>query len=171
MTRHRGSAHTETRLTFVALTVVAVSAGLYLALTTPASFGLTFDRASVIMDARPWAWTLGWVLFAVVVLVAALRRASILRGRGRPARSTTIRGAVWLWGSVVGSWVLVWAVWDLQMVDVLALEARGIGVSFNRVYALSGIVALILAPVWSVVSASSSDRTGLARNTRTGRHE
>ena len=153
---------TKERAAFIVVTVVGVGIGLYGALITPAAYGLTLARANALMDVRPWGWTIGWVLFAVVVLVIALWRASILRRQGRPPRPTMIRGVLWLWGSVAGSWFLVWAAWDMQMADVLRLEAIEGNRWITGIYALSGIVALLLAPVWSVISRFRSSRSASA---------
>jgi hypothetical protein len=157
------SSETKTRAAFIAVTIVGVGIGLYGAMVTPTFYGLTLARANALMDARPWAWTIGWVVFSTVVLVVALWRASILRRQGRPCLSTTIRGAVWLWGAVAGSWFLVWAAWDLQMSDVLALEAHRSGAPIAGVYALSGIIALLIAPVWSIISRATIGRKARVR--------
>lgn len=154
------SSQATTLVVFVAVTVLAVGIGLHGAMMTPAAYGLTLTRANEIMDARPWSWTLGWMLFAVVVLVVALGRASVLRRQGRPPRPTTIRGAVWVWGAIAGSWFLVWAAWDLQMADVLGLEVNDGGVPISGVYALSGMIALLIGLVWSVISRSTRGQRG-----------
>ncbi|WP_350352754.1 hypothetical protein ABS642_07025 [Microbacterium sp. A8/3-1] len=153
------STQARTLVAFIAVTLLAVGIGLFGAMRTPAAYGLTLTRANAIMDTRPWGWTVGWMLFAVGVLVVALWRASVLRRQGRPPVSTTIRGAVWLWGAIVGSWFLVRAVWDLQMADVLRLELKSGGLPIGGVYPLSGIVALLIAPVWSIVSRLTRGRS------------
>lgn len=153
------SSRAKTLGVLFAVSVVAVGIGLYGAMMTPAAYGLTLNRASVLMDGRPWGWTLGWILFAAVVLAVALGRASILRRQGRLSRLATIRGLVWVWGAIAGSWSLVWAAWDLQMADVLGLEANHGGVPMSGVYALSGMIALLIGLVWSVIAGSIKGRS------------
>lgn len=120
------SSRAKTLGVLFAVTVVAVGIGLYGAMMTPAAYGLTLNRASVLMDGRPWGWTLGWILFAAVVLTVALGRASILRRQGRLSRLATIRGVVWFgellpaagpWCGRPGTsrWLMSW-VWKRIMV-------------------------------------------------------
>lgn len=151
------------RIVFVAVAAVAVAIGLWEALATPSMYGLSLTAANEVIDARPWGWTLGWLLFAVIVLVLALWRASRLRRPWGAAGSTTVRGAVWLWGAIAGSWTVVWAAWDMQMSDVLGLEGRLQGFPIAVAFAFSGVIALVIAPLWSLITRLSRYRTRSVR--------
>lgn len=157
------SAASVTRVALVSVAVVAVAIGLWEVLVTPSRYGLSLTAANEVIDSRPWGWTLGWLLFAVVVLVFALWRASRLRRRGRAPGSTTVRGAVWLWGALAGSWTIVWAAWDMQMSDVLGLEGHHQGFPIGVAFAFSGVIALVIAPLWSLITRLSRYRTRSVR--------
>lgn len=160
MSRRGNGPGAGTVIALVVVTVLAVGIGLREAFLTPTLYGLTLAQATDVMDGRPWAWIIAWVLFAAAVLGIALRRASVLRRRGHRTAPTAIRGGIWLWGAVAGSWVLVWLAWDFQMLDVLGMDIRTDGAPTVRIaFALSGVVALFIATILSAITAFAKART------------
>lgn len=85
----------------------------------PANYGLTSAEVIALLDDRPVGWTVAWVCYALILLVAAPVRDRHIAQRKPWIGGTLVRGSIWLWGGIGAPWLYVWGAWDLQLDDLI----------------------------------------------------